>query len=87
MNPGSMGQIMNLITADTDRFAWLLPYLNLLWSAPFQLILCFGFLFYFVGWGMLGGLLVIGVSFALSGKVQSKAQYYQKKVMQVIQTL
>ncbi|CAD7932634.1 unnamed protein product [Amoebophrya sp. A120] len=80
---GSVGQIMNLVTADTDRFSTLMPYLNLIWSAPLQLVLCFFFLAYYVGWATIGGLFVMAVSFSISGKVQKKAQALQREVMKV----
>ncbi|CAD7954033.1 unnamed protein product [Amoebophrya sp. A25] len=78
---GSVGQIMNLVTADTDRFSLLMPYLNLLWSAPLQLFLCFFFLAYYVGWATIGGLIVMGISFVISSQVQQRAQALQRDVM------
>ena len=80
---GSVGQIMNLVTADTDRFSFLMPYLNLLWSAPFQLLLCFFFLFYYVGYAMFGGMAVMALSFFISSRVQKRSQALQKEVMRL----
>mmetsp|Transcript_5886 Transcript_5886/g.14657 ORF Transcript_5886/g.14657 Transcript_5886/m.14657 type:complete len:2020 (-) Transcript_5886:432-6491(-) len=80
---GSVGQTMNLITADTDRFSTLMPYLNLLWSAPLQLVLCFFFLGYYVGYATFGGLIVMAASFLVSGRVQKRAQALQREVMKV----
>ena len=30
----------NLISADTDKFTFLMPYFNLIWSAPLQVVIC-----------------------------------------------
>eukprot|EP00397_Hematodinium_sp_SG-2012_P003278 GEMP01003286.1.p1 GENE.GEMP01003286.1~~GEMP01003286.1.p1 ORF type:complete len:1499 (+),score=319.19 GEMP01003286.1:58-4497(+) len=80
---GGTGEIVNLITADTDRFAWLAPYINLIWSAPLQLFLCFGFLYYYVGWSFLGSLVVMMFSAGCTWYVQIKSVVLQKQVMKV----
>lgn len=80
---GGTGEIVNLITADCDRFAWLCPYINLVWSAPFQLILCFIFLFYFVGWSFMGSMLIMACNGAFTSWVQVKSVAVQKRVMKV----
>lgn len=79
----SVGQIINLITADTDRFAWLMPYINLLWSSPLQLVLCFALLAFYIGYAILGGILTMLFSLWLSGVAQRKAQILQKQLMTV----
>ena len=81
---GSIGQIMNLITADTERFAFLMPYINLTWSAPFTLIVAFIYIGCYVSfWGLLGGLSVMLLSCVVSAKVQKIVQALTKEVMKV----
>ena len=64
---GSIGQIMNLLTSDTEKFAMIAPYINLLWSAPLTLICCFISLAFSVSfWGLLGGLGVMLLSCFIS---------------------
>lgn len=39
-----MGEIVNLMSVDAQRFMDLAPFLNLVWSAPLQIILAIYFL-------------------------------------------
>ena len=76
-----MGQIANLISADTDKFAMLMPYLCLVISSPLWLVVCFLLLFYFVRWAFVSGILVMLVTTVISGVVQNKARQIQAQAM------
>jgi len=78
---GGMGQMTNLISADTDKFCFLMPYFNLIWSAPLQLILCFAMLIAYVSWALLAGCVVMFFFLWLSGWVQNKARKVQAEAM------
>lgn len=39
-----MGEIVNLMSVDAQRFMDLAPFLNLMWSAPLQIVLAIYFL-------------------------------------------
>jgi len=78
---GGMGQITNLISADTDKFTFLMPYFNLIWSCPLQLILCFVMLIQYVSWALLAGVMVMILFIFLSAWVQGKARKFQKDAM------
>lgn len=78
---GGMGQMTNLISADTDKFTFLMPYYNLIWSAPLQLVICFSMLFAYVSWALFAGILVMAAFTMISGKVQQKASAVQKIAM------
>lgn len=41
----TLGEIVNLMSVDAQRFMDLMPYLNVLWSAPLQIILALYFLY------------------------------------------
>ena len=45
----TLGEIVNLMSVDAQRFMDLMPYLNVIWSAPLQIALALYFL-----WGTLG---------------------------------
>ena len=45
-----MGEIVNLMSVDAERFMELTTYIKLLWSAPLQIALALYFL-----WDLLGG--------------------------------
>ena len=36
----TVGEIVNLMAVDVQRFVDLMSYLNMLWSAPYQILLC-----------------------------------------------
>ena len=45
----TIGEVVNLMAVDAQRFVEIVPYLNMLWSAPLQIILSVYFL-----WNNLG---------------------------------
>jgi ATP-binding cassette subfamily C (CFTR/MRP) protein 1 len=45
----TVGEIVNLMSVDAQRFTDLTAYLNMIWSAPLQIALALYFL-----WGILG---------------------------------
>eukprot|EP00928_Gymnodinium_smaydae_P077462 TRINITY_DN6080_c0_g7_i1.p1 TRINITY_DN6080_c0_g7~~TRINITY_DN6080_c0_g7_i1.p1 ORF type:complete len:1398 (+),score=351.18 TRINITY_DN6080_c0_g7_i1:584-4195(+) len=78
---GGIGQMTNLISSDTDKFIILMPYFNLLWSAPLQLVICFAMLIAYVQWALLAGLFVMFFFTYVSGVVQRKARGFQADCM------
>ena len=44
-----MGEIVNLMSVDAQRFVDLMAYLNMLWSAPLQIVLALFFLWQILG--------------------------------------
>lgn len=44
-----MGEIVNLMSVDAQRFMDLTAYLNMLWSAPLQIALSLYFLYQILG--------------------------------------
>lgn len=79
---GGMGQMTNLVSADTDKFLFLMPYFNLIWSAPLQLLLCFGMLYAYIGWALLGGVSVMLFFTVMSANLQNRARKVQKLAME-----
>jgi len=78
---GGMGQMTNLISADTDKFTFLMPYFNLIWSAPLQVVICFSMLITTVSWALFAGVAVMAGCTTLSGWVQTKARAVQAQAM------
>jgi len=83
---GGIGQMTNLISADTDKFTFLMPYFNLLWSAPLQLVICFSMLIAYVQWALLAGLFVMFFFMWTSSIVQKKARSLQAEAMKAKDT-
>jgi len=78
---GGMGQMTNIISADTDKFTFLMPYFNLIWSCPVQIIICFVMLFNYVSWSLFAGVLVMIAFTILSSTVATKARAIQQEAM------
>ena len=57
----STGEITNLMSIDAQRFVEIVPYLNTVWSGPFQFFLAIYFLYDLVGWSALAGLGVFAI--------------------------
>uniref|UniRef100_A0A8B9QIT3 Multidrug resistance-associated protein 1 n=1 Tax=Apteryx owenii TaxID=8824 RepID=A0A8B9QIT3_APTOW len=89
------GEIVNLMSADTQQLMELTVNLNLLWSAPFQILMAIIFLWQELGPSVLAGvavlLLVIPINALIAAKVKSLKilklyawePSYQKKVMSI----
>lgn len=78
---GGMGQVTNLISTDTDRFTFLMPYFNVMWSGMVQVIVAFTMLFVYVSWSVFAGIAVMGLMTTFSTYIQKKARAMQAKVM------
>jgi ATP-binding cassette subfamily C (CFTR/MRP) protein 1 len=52
----TVGEMVNLITVDAQRFNDLMNYFHMIWSAPFQIALCMYFLWQILGVSSLAGL-------------------------------
>lgn len=44
-----MGEIVNLMSVDAQRFTDLMAYINMVWSAPLQITLALFFLWQYLG--------------------------------------
>ena len=49
------------MSIDAQRFVEIVPYLNTVWSGPFQFFLAIYFLYDLVGWSALAGLGVFAI--------------------------
>ncbi|KAF6030485.1 ABCC1 [Bugula neritina] len=78
----TVGEIVNLMSVDAQRFMDIMTYLNIIWSGPFQIIVALVFL-----WRILGPSVLVGMSFmgilvplnAFIGKQLKKLQVEQMK--------
>ena len=57
----STGEITNLMSVDAQRFMEIIPYVNSLWSGPFQFALAIYFLYNLIGVSAFVGLAVFAV--------------------------
>ncbi|XP_065206730.1 multidrug resistance-associated protein 1-like isoform X3 [Planococcus citri] len=77
----TMGEIVNLMSVDAQRFVDLMAYLNMLWSAPLQIVLALFFLWQILGPSVLAGLAVMIILIPVNGWVASKIKSLQFKQM------
>ncbi|KAL6109911.1 abcc6 [Pungitius sinensis] len=77
-----LGEITNLVSADTQKLMDFVVYFNSLWVTPFEITLCFYFLWQLLGPSALAGLITVVLIFPLNGliaKMRSKLQEVQMK--------
>lgn len=77
----STGEVVNLMSVDTQRIVDMMPYLNMLWSAPLQIGLALFFLWQTLGPSVLSGFLVMVLLIPINGAIAAKARQYQVKQM------
>ena len=75
------GEVVNLMSVDVQRMVDLMPYFNMIWSAPLQIILCLTFLWRILGPSVLAGLLVMILLVPLNGFIAMKQKALQVKQM------
>ncbi|KAM8717859.1 hypothetical protein ACLKA7_004542 [Drosophila subpalustris] len=73
----TVGEIVNLMAVDAQRFMDLTTYLNMLWSAPLQIALALYFLWQQLGPSVLAGLAVMIIMIPLNGYIASRIKTYQ----------
>ncbi|XP_042250798.1 multidrug resistance-associated protein 1-like isoform X4 [Thunnus maccoyii] len=80
----TVGEIINLVSADTQKLMDFVVYFNSVWVAPGEIALCFFFLWKLLGPSALAGIAVVILLFPLNGfiaKMRSKLQEVQMKFM------
>ena len=77
-----MGEIVNLMSVDAQRFMDLVTYLHLIWSAPLQIVLSIVFLYIAMGPSVFAGVGVMilmipinAIIAAISRKLQVGLKY------------
>ncbi|KAI1280800.1 Multidrug resistance-associated protein 1 [Halotydeus destructor] len=77
----TVGEIVNLMSVDSQRLFDVMNYLNLLWSAPLQIGLALYFLWLELGWATMAGVVVMVVMIPLNGLVAKMTEKMQTKQM------
>lgn len=76
----TVGEIVNLMAVDAQRFIELTTYINMIWSAPLQIILALYFLWQILGPAVLAGLAVMIILIPINALIANKA-----KTLQILQ--
>ncbi|XP_040905275.1 canalicular multispecific organic anion transporter 1 [Toxotes jaculatrix] len=73
----TVGETVNLMSADAQRFNDVTNFIHLLWSCPLQIILAIFFLWLELGPSVLAGLAVMVLMVPINGLLASKARNFQ----------
>ena len=80
----TVGEIVNLMSVDAQRFMDLMPYIHLLWSAPLLMVLAIFFLWQTIGVSVLAGIgvmvLLIPVNAVVAVITRKLQVHYWKRV-------
>ncbi|XP_058473003.1 multidrug resistance-associated protein 1-like isoform X1 [Solea solea] len=80
----TLGEIVNLVSADTQKLMDFVVYCNSVWIAPIEIALCFYFLWQLLGPAALAGITAVALTFPLNAvlaKMRGKLQEVQLKFM------
>ncbi|XP_031762816.2 multidrug resistance-associated protein 1 isoform X5 [Galleria mellonella] len=77
----TVGEIVNLMAVDAQRFIELTAYLNMIWSAPLQIALALYFLWGILGPSVLAGLAVMIILIPVNGLIANRVKTLQIKQM------
>uniref|UniRef100_UPI00398E8F75 ATP-binding cassette sub-family C member 3-like isoform X2 n=1 Tax=Pristiophorus japonicus TaxID=55135 RepID=UPI00398E8F75 len=78
----TIGEIVNLMSVDAQRFMDLTSFLNMLWSAPLQICLALYFLWQYLGPSVLAGVAVMILLIPFNAVIAMKSRSLQVQQMQ-----
>ncbi|XP_061568477.1 multidrug resistance-associated protein 1 [Cololabis saira] len=73
----TVGEIVNLMSVDAQRFMDLITYINMVWSAPLQVVLALYFLWQNLGPSVLAGVAVMILLVPVNAVIAMKTKTYQ----------
>lgn len=73
----TVGEIVNLMSVDAQKFMDIMTYLNMVWSAPFQIIVALVMLWNILGPSVLAGIAVMVMLIPLNIFIGSKVEKLQ----------
>ncbi|EDV20618.1 uncharacterized protein TRIADDRAFT_60846 [Trichoplax adhaerens] len=79
----TVGEIVNLMSVDAQRFMDLMTFLHIIWSAPFQIAVSMYFLWDILGPSVMAGLAVLILMIPINAYVSTKARVFQVKQMKL----
>ncbi|NXW90001.1 MRP3 protein, partial [Alopecoenas beccarii] len=77
----TVGEIVNLMSVDAQRFMDLMTFLNMLWSAPLQIFLALYFLWQTLGPSVLAGVAVMVLLIPFNAAIAMKTRAFQVEQM------
>lgn len=77
------GEIVNLMAVDSQRFQELSLYVNLIWSAPVQILLAIVLLYRELGWSIFAGVICMCLFLPANAYLANRIKLTQIKVMKL----
>nr|XP_040570177.1 multidrug resistance-associated protein 1-like [Lepeophtheirus salmonis] len=77
----SVGEIVNIMSVDVSRIADLMPFLTLLWSSPFQIVVSVIFMYNELGWAIIGGTGILLITIPVNAILSYFGKKFQMKQM------
>ena len=79
----TVGEIVNLMSVDVQKFMDILPYINVLWSSLLQIALATYFMYEELGWPAFVGVAILFVSMPLNGFLAGLMRKFQLQQMKL----
>lgn len=76
----TVGETVNLMSADAQRFNDVTNFIHLLWSCPLQIVLSIIFLWLELGPSVLAGVVVMVLMVPINGFIAAKARSFQVSI-------
>lgn len=80
----TVGETVNLMSADAQRFNDVTNFIHLLWSCPLQIIISIIFLWIELGPSVLAGLLVMVLMVPINGLLATKSRTFQVRHFTIV---
>ncbi|CAK9079757.1 ABC transporter C family member 8 (ABC transporter ABCC.8), partial [Durusdinium trenchii] len=77
------GEIVNLMSVDSQRLQDAMTYMHTLWSGPYQITITLIFLYFVVGWSMVAGVMVMLLQIPAVTVVARSIRLAQRKLMSI----
>ena len=77
----TIGEIVNLMSVDAQRFMDLMTYIHMIWSAPFQILGSVIFLYFTIQYAAFAGLAVMLLMIPINAVIAAINRKFQKKLM------
>ena len=77
----TLGEITNLMSVDTQKFVDVASQLNLVWSAPLQMVVALFFLWRTLGPSVLAGVVVMVLLIPVNAVIAKKSRSFQMQQM------
>jgi ABC-type bacteriocin/lantibiotic exporter with double-glycine peptidase domain len=77
----TVGEIVNLMSVDAQRFNDMMTYINMIWSGPVQITISIYFLWVTLGPSILAGLAVMIILIPVNAVIANKVKQFQVQQM------